>query len=92
MNNLRFMKGYQTNAELRNSFNELARHIFGINFEDWYDKGYWKETYVPYSYVDGDRVIANVSVNILNLVINNEEKRAIQKADSQQESALVLSF
>ncbi|WKK99868.1 GNAT family N-acetyltransferase [Paenibacillus amylolyticus] len=59
-------------------FFELAVNTFEINFEDWYQQGYWGERYIPYSYVDGDQVIANVSVNILELIIHGEKKKAIQ--------------
>ncbi|PQZ99031.1 MULTISPECIES: GNAT family N-acetyltransferase [unclassified Paenibacillus] len=73
-----FMKNYKNNEVLRKSFFELAVNTFEINFEDWYQQGYWGERYIPYSYVDGDQVIANVSVNILELIIHGEKKKAIQ--------------
>ncbi|MGV2962846.1 GNAT family N-acetyltransferase [Paenibacillus sp. AGC30] len=72
------MKNYKNNEVLRKSFFELAVNTFEINFEDWYQQGYWGERYIPYSYVDGDQVIANVSVNILELIIQGEKKKAIQ--------------
>ncbi|WLD92309.1 GNAT family N-acetyltransferase [Alkalihalobacillus sp. AL-G] len=78
MTGLTFYKDYKNNEKLRKSFNELATLIFGINFEDWYQKGYWNNRYIPFSYTDGDKVIANVSVNLLEFVINGEKKRAIQ--------------
>lgn len=78
MENYHFIKGYKDDENYRNSFNELAQQIFGINFEQWYQDGYWTERYQPFSYLDDGKVIANVSVNILDLVINGEEKRALQ--------------
>lgn len=78
MTNLTFYKDYKINEKLRKSFNELATLVFGINFEKWYEKGYWNNRYIPYSYVDGNHVIANVSVNLLDFVVNGEKKRAIQ--------------
>ncbi|WP_405171595.1 GNAT family N-acetyltransferase [Paenibacillus sp. FSL H8-0280] len=78
MQELIFMKNYKNNEVLRKSFFELAVNTFEINFEDWYQQGYWGERYIPYSYVDGDLVIANVSVNILELIIHGEKKKAIQ--------------
>ncbi|MGE6666933.1 GNAT family N-acetyltransferase [Paenibacillus xylanexedens] len=78
MQELIFMKNYKNNEVLRKSFFELAVNTFEINFEDWYRQGYWGERYIPYSYVDGDQVIANVSVNILELIIHGEKKKAIQ--------------
>jgi predicted N-acetyltransferase YhbS len=78
MNELHFMKDYKDNEILRKSFNELATMIFGIHFEEWYQKGFWNNRYIPCSYLDGDKVVANVSVNLLDLVIDGEKKNAIQ--------------
>ena len=37
---------YRDNEALRNSFNELAGKIFGgLNFENWYRNGFWKDNY-----------------------------------------------
>ncbi|GAE29434.1 GNAT family N-acetyltransferase [Alkalihalobacillus hemicellulosilyticus] len=78
MSKITFYKDYKDNEKLRNSFNELAMSVFGIHFEDWYQNNYWKHRYIPYSYVQNDHVIANISVNQVDLIINNEKKRAIQ--------------
>lgn len=78
MTGLTFYKDYKNNEEIRKSFNELATLVFGLNFEDWYKKGYWNNHYIPFSYVVGAKVIASVSVNLLDFVINGEKKRAIQ--------------
>lgn len=78
MTQVTFYKDYKENDELRTSFNELATLTFGLNFEQWYANGYWNNRYIPYSYVDGDNVIANVSVNLLDFVVNGKKKRAIQ--------------
>ncbi|SDN15554.1 GNAT family N-acetyltransferase [Bacillus sp. OK048] len=73
-----FVKGYRENEPLRDSFNQLATKTFGIDFEIWYRNGFWTDKYQPYSFTDNGKIVANVSVNILNLVINNEEKQAVQ--------------
>lgn len=73
-----FEKGYRDDDKLRKSFNELAKKTFCINFEIWYDSGYWKESYIPYSIIDEGRVVANVSVNKICLNILGEEKSCIQ--------------
>lgn len=75
---LLFVKGYKDDTHLRESFNQLAEQTFGIQFESWYQHGYWTEKYQPYSFVDKGKVVANVSVNIINLVIHHEVKQAIQ--------------
>ncbi|MEW4225772.1 GNAT family N-acetyltransferase [Rossellomorea marisflavi] len=71
-------KNVRENKNLRDSFNQLAEDTFGIHFEQWHERGYWTEKYVPFSFVEGDRVIANVSVNLIDFTIEGEEKKAIQ--------------
>lgn len=78
MQNLIFAKNYKNNDTLRKSFFDLAASTFDIHFEHWYQQGCWGEGYIPFSYVDGDHVVANASVNIVELVINGEKKKAIQ--------------
>lgn len=78
MQELIFTKNYKNNDTLRNSFFELAASTFDIHFENWYQHGCWGEGYVPFSFVDGDQIVANASVNILELIIQGEKKKAIQ--------------
>lgn len=78
MEELLFVTGYKDDDHLRDSFNQLADQTFGIHFETWYQHGYWTEKYQPYSFVDKGKVVANVSVNLINLVINHEVRLAVQ--------------
>lgn len=72
------IKNYRKNDELRHSFNELAKATFGLDFEDWYQNGYWGENYIPYSIVKDGNVIANVSVNITDMNWKGSKKHFIQ--------------
>lgn len=78
LNELIYIKDYKNDEFLRKSFNELASLVFGINFEEWYQNDFWNNRYVPFSYIEGNKVVANVSVNVLDLVIEGEQKNAIQ--------------
>ncbi len=60
---MELMTHYRDNADLRNSFNALAQDTFGLNFEWWYQRGFWTDCYQPYSMVEEGQVVANVSVN-----------------------------
>lgn len=72
------VKNYRNNGALRKSFNELAMKTFGIDFEDWYQNGYWSEKYNPYSIVMDGKVVSNVSVNHMPFLWNGEQKFLIQ--------------
>ncbi len=78
MRDLKVEKKYRTNDALRHSFNELAKKTFGLDFEDWYQNGYWRDNYSPYSIVIDGEVVANVSVNITDMVWNGSVKHFIQ--------------
>ena len=74
-----FVKDYRDNDKLRASFNELAEKTFGLNFEDWYQNGYWTHKYNPYSMVeDGGKVVANVSVNLTDYLWKGKRWKFIQ--------------
>ncbi|MFW7373513.1 GNAT family N-acetyltransferase [Vagococcus fluvialis] len=78
MSQYRLVKGIKEQEELRQSFNQLAEDTFEINFIEWYESGYWGENYIPYSLVDGKKVIANASVTKSKMIINNQSYETIQ--------------
>ncbi|GAA0330748.1 GNAT family N-acetyltransferase [Bacillus carboniphilus] len=78
MGNCYLVRGPQVMKDFRNSFNTLAESVFGINFENWYKAGFWTDKYEPFSFVEGNRVIANVSVNRVDLTIDYEKVRGLQ--------------
>lgn len=73
-----FVKDYKENKMLRESFSRLAKETFGIDFVKWYDAGGWNSHYIPYSFSHDNRIIANVSVNTMQLMISGEVHKAIQ--------------
>ena len=78
MTNYKFIKDYKSNDLYRQSFCRLAKKTFGINFEDWYEEGFWNDNYVCYSYLKDDEVIANVSLSTMELIMAGERHKAIQ--------------
>lgn len=75
---MKLQSHYRDHQHLRKSFTQLAYETFGIQIEDWYNHGYWEEHYIPYSFVQGNEVIANVSVNLVDVVIEGVDKKAVQ--------------
>lgn len=76
--NYSLLIGYQNEDKLRASFNDLALQTFNLSFEGWYQSGYWKEKYIPYTLFYGEKAIANVSVNIIDFNVFGQQKRYIQ--------------
>ena len=71
-------KNYRNNEALRASFNRLAEKTFGLNFENWYRNGFWKDNYIPYSVVIDGEVVSNVSVNACNMNYKGKIVKLIQ--------------
>ena len=78
MTALQLIQNYRDNEKLRDSFFSLAKKTFDLQFEEWYEKGYWKDSYNCFSIVHGDKVVANVSGTELNLLINGKSYKALQ--------------
>lgn len=78
MNNYKFISDYKNINKYRLSFNELANNTFGVDFEKWYQYGFWNDSYLCYSYVDQDNVVANVSISKLNIILDKKEFKGLQ--------------
>jgi predicted GNAT family N-acyltransferase len=63
------ISNYQHIEMYRHSFNNLARQTFGIDFEQWYQQGFWTNRFICYSYIDQDQIIANVSISKVELIL-----------------------
>lgn len=66
---------YRHDVKLKESFNKLAIDTFDLELSDWYERGYWDEKYIPYSFVHNGKVISNASV------LMNEENETMHVFD-----------
>lgn len=78
MNQFQLVSNYKDNDQLRLSFNQLAKSTFGIDFETYYQRGFWSDQYICYSYLDQGKVISNVAVSFLDMVLNGSKINAVQ--------------
>jgi GNAT superfamily N-acetyltransferase len=69
---------YQKDHKKRGAFNQLAVSIFDLSFEEWYQSGYWRERYSPYTLFEGEKAVANASINLMDFKINGVIRRLIQ--------------
>lgn len=82
-----FIENFKDNALLRKSFNSLTQKTFGFDFEQWYQAGYWGSGYIPYSLLEGENIVANVSASIMDFSVLGEAKRYIQFGTVMTDSA-----
>lgn len=75
----KLVKQIRDNDILHQSFIKLAEKTFGLSFQNWYKNGFWTEKYIPYAIVEDEKkVVANVSVNIIDTKWENMSKCYIQ--------------
>ncbi|KPN97551.1 GNAT family N-acetyltransferase [Lysinibacillus sp. ZYM-1] len=78
MEQYKLVSNYRHDEKLKDSFNDLAIKTFGLDFRGWYNKGYWNDQYIPYSFVKDENVIANASIYKMSIRINGERMNGIQ--------------
>lgn len=69
MNKYKLVSNYRNNKNFRESFNELVKKTFGMDFSERYGNGYWNDTYIPYSFMDNGKVIANAFIFKMSVVM-----------------------
>ncbi len=62
----------------RKAFDTLINQTFGLSFEEWYQKGEWGEWNQPYTLIDGERAIANITVNHMKALYDGKVRNYIQ--------------
>lgn len=75
---MEYVSGYIDEEKLFSSFNELAKQIFSLDFSSWKNAGCCDGSYVPHSFAQDGKIIANVSVTKADMMINNKSAKAIQ--------------
>lgn len=74
----KFVIGNGKDDKYRAGINALTEKTFGFSFENWYQGGFWKNQYIPYSLLEGEKVVSNVSVNLMDFQVFGEKKKYIQ--------------
>lgn len=75
---MKLVKNYMLDENLRHGLNDLTTRVFGFDFEGWVTNGYFEGDYIPYSYEENGKIIANASVNIMNFNYGSEKRNYIQ--------------
>lgn len=75
---MELISNYLRDDNLRHALNELTRKTFCFDFEGWVTGGYFEGDYIPYSYIEDGKILANVSANIMKFRQNGVMKNYIQ--------------
>lgn len=75
---MQFVSDYMRDDTLRHKLNALTQKTFYFDFENWVKGGYFQGDYIPYSLIDGEKMLSNVSVNRMQFLQNGEKRNYIQ--------------
>lgn len=75
---MNLVENYKENEVLRKSLVSLVNNTFEIDLEKWYQKGCWGDSYIPFSVVDNNEVVANLSTTSMAFVVEGKILNAVQ--------------
>lgn len=75
---LELCKHVMENEKKRAAYDALAKEVFDLSFEAWYKNGFWSDTNQPYTLFDGERAVANVSINRMHVEYEGKIRNYIQ--------------
>ena len=54
------------------------QEVFGLQFDEWFKRGFCNDNFICYSYIYNRQIIANISINKFYIINNGELKKGIQ--------------
>ena len=77
--NLQIVKNYRDNENLRNAYHDFIANVFpSISFREWYSKGFWPENFIPFSILESDKIVSNVSATLMTTILNGKKCQSVQ--------------
>ena len=62
----------------RKGFDDLLHKTFKLSFEEWYQNGEWGDWNQPYTLYDGEKAVANITVNHMKALYQGKVRDYIQ--------------
>ena len=75
---MELISNYMRDDTKRHMLNGLTEKVFGFNFEGWVTGRYFEGDYIPFSFVDGGKIVSNVSANRMKFMQNGAKRYYIQ--------------
>ena len=64
--------------DMRMNYFQLAKQIYGLKFDKWYQSGYWDNHFIPYIIMHEDITVSSVAVCINDISWQGQQKRYVQ--------------
>ena len=75
---LELRTGYWHDPKALGAFKEFMLEIHGLDFSEWESGGYWDDAYTPFSFFQGDTIVASVCIYLLDAIIDGETTHLAQ--------------
>lgn len=75
---LAYRENYWDSPTLKKAFMSFMLRIFGLDLSLWDESGFWDVNYRPFSYFNGNLLVANVCVYSMDMVIRRKRCRVAQ--------------
>jgi len=69
---------YWDDRDSRGAFKAFVRGVFGLDFSEWETAGYWDPAFTPFSFFEGERVVASICIYLLDAVVEDQATRFAQ--------------
>jgi len=73
-----YITNYKNDEERRNYLHTLTQKVWGFDFEKWYNSGYWQDSCLLYSLLDGNMIVSHITVSAIDFIVLGKKKRFIQ--------------
>lgn len=73
-----YISDYKNDGKLRNCLHTLTQKVWGFDFEKWYISGYWQDSCLLYSLLDGNKMVSHITVSVIDFIVLGKKKRFMQ--------------
>lgn len=73
-----YITDYKNDENRRNCLHTLTRKVWGVDFEKWYNSGYWQDNCLLYSLLDGNMMVSHITVSVIDFIVLGKKKQFIQ--------------
>ena len=76
--NLELRTEYWHDDRARAAFKTFMRTIHGLDFTRWESAGFWDDAHTPFSYFQGEEIVASVCIYLLDAIVEGRSTRLVQ--------------
>ncbi len=76
--NITYKENYYQDEVLKKELNRFLKQIHNLDLCLWNESGFWDKKYRPFSFFDGDRMVANACLYSMDMMVDGIKTRVAQ--------------